>query len=117
PVEISTRIRTIQTLLVDGKRLEPLSYAQAQERWMRPDGDGFPPSGTPRWWYARNQTVSLAPAPDEAAAALTLTVQFSRTAVDLPQLSSTLDIPDTHYNALVAYVRYRAYLVTQETEL
>ena len=36
PVEISKRIRDLQVLLVDGKRLRPLSYQQAQERWMDP---------------------------------------------------------------------------------
>lgn len=116
PVEISKRIRDIQTLLVNGIRLEPVSYVQAQERWMSADGPGFPAPGTPRWWFARNQTVTLVPAP-EVSGEDALTVQFSRQPVDLAAATDTLDIPDTHYEALVAYVRYRAHLVTQETEL
>lgn len=116
PVEISKRIRDIQTLLVGGVRLEPISYVQAQERWMRADGDGFPPAGTPRWWFARNQTVTIVPAP-ELAGEDAMLVQFSRQPVDVPTIIEPLDIPDSHYEALVAYVRYRAYLVTQEAEL
>lgn len=117
PVEISKRIRDIQVLIVDGKRLKPLSYAQAQERWMRSDGDGFPEVATPEWWFARNQTVTLVPAPDVDAAVFEMTVQFSRNAIDLAATGDLLDVPDTRYNAVVAYVRYRAYLTTQETEL
>jgi hypothetical protein len=117
PVEISQRIRDIQTLLVDGRRLEPVSYVQAQDRWMRPGGEGFPVAGTPTHWFARNQSVTLVPAPDADAATGTMTVQFTRTAVDLTAAASPLDVPDTRYNAVVAYVRYRAYLLTQETEL
>lgn len=117
PVEISKRIRDIQVLILDGKRLEPVAYATAQERWMRPDGDGFPPVGTPRYWFARNQAINLVPGPDAAAAALELTVQFTRTAVDLTAPTQLLDVPDTRYNAVVSYVRYRAYLTTQETDL
>lgn len=116
PVEIAKRIRDIQTLLVADVRLEPLSYVQAQERWMRADGPGLPVPGEPRWWFARNQTVTIVPAP-ELSAEDALTVQFSRQPVDLAAVADTLDIPDTHYEALVAYVRYRAYLVTQEAEL
>jgi hypothetical protein len=105
PVEISKRIRDIQTILVDERRLEPISYVQAQQRWMRPGGPALPADGEPKWWFARNQTVSLVPAPDASAL------------VDIATSTETIDIPDTHYNALVAYVRYRAYLVTQEAEL
>lgn len=116
PVEISRRIRDIQTLIVAGRRLEPVAYVQAQQMWMLPGGRGFPVDGEPKWWYARNQTVSLVPAPETSAEDAML-VQFSRQAVDLGAPTDLLDIPDTHYNALVAYVRYRAYLVTQEADL
>jgi hypothetical protein len=119
PVEISKRIRDIQTILVDERRLEPISYVQAQQRWMRPGGPALPADGEPKWWFARNQTVSLVPAPDASALvdAPLMQVQFSRQPVDIATSTETIDIPDTHYNALVAYVRYRAYLVTQEAEL
>lgn len=116
PVEISRRIRDIQTLIVDGRRLSPLSYVQAQQRWMQRDGGAFPAPGDPKWWYARNQTVSVVPAP-EVTAEDGMLVQFTRQPIDLTDILDELDIPDTHYNALTAYVRYRAYLVTQEVEL
>jgi len=61
--------------------------------------------------------VTLVPTPDVDAAAFDMTVQFTRNAIDLTATGDLLDVPDTRYNAVVAYVRYRAYLTTQETEL
>lgn len=116
PVEISQRIRDLQSILVGGKRLRPMTYLQAQAQWMDPGGDGFPEPGDPVWWFQRNQTVTIVPAP-EADVAAGMTVQFARQAIDLPNTASTLDIPDTHFNRLVEYVLQQAYLVTQEVEL
>ncbi len=118
PVEIAQRIRDLETILVNGVLLEPLTYQQAQAKWMRgPEGAQYPESGRPNSWFQRNQTVTIVPAPNAEYAAYEMTVQFARNAVDLTALTDNLDVPDSHYNLLVSYVQMRAYQLTQETEL
>lgn len=113
-VELSKRIRDIQALAVGGTRLRALTFQQAQDAIMAPALDLQ--QDTPEAWYQYNRTVTLVPTPAESVPN-GLTIWFSRMPVDIETSADYLDIPDSHYNALVMYVHGRAYLLTQEQEL
>lgn len=115
-VELAKRIREVQALIYKGTRLQAMTFQQAQEEWMSPNGLTFPTEGEPTRWFQYNRTVTLVPAPP-ADGVGAMEVYFSRQAVDLTTIDAELDIPDSHYNALIMYVHGRAYMLTQEQEL
>lgn len=114
-VELAQRVRDIQVIKWGDKVLKPVTFQQAQTMWMA-DTDGFPAAADPVYWFQYNRTITIVPAPDTALED-GLTIFFARQVVPATLGTDYLDVPDSHYNALIQYVLGRAYQLTQESEM
>lgn len=108
-------VKALKLIQHNGVTLRPVEFQEAQEKFY---GKGVKERnpGIPEYWWRYAGEITLVPTPDETIQD-GLVVYFAREPVKIGSLADPLDIPDSHFNALVNSVLTRAYTMTEEIGL
>lgn len=104
-------IAQVNSLHVDGRRIEPVEFQDAEMSFLMTD-PLHEAVGTPQYWWFWADVISLWPKPDVAG---TITLYYTRNPVLLTGLENDfIDVPDKHYQTVVDYVLWRAYEMDED---
>lgn len=102
-------ILQIESLHVDGQKLQNMPFAQADEDFINKDNAAE--SGTPVLWWEWGGTFTLWPAPSSA---LTIKLFYTKKPARITASTDLLSVPDKYYRQVVDYVLQQAYEMDED---
>lgn len=107
----SLPIMQIETVHYNGVRLNNLDFATAERYILDHDDESKP--GPPELWYTYGNIMYIWPVPAEDVTN-GLTVYYTRSPNTVSAPSDILDVPDSYFEAVIAFVMSKAYQLDEE---
>lgn len=102
----------IESLHYDGRRVEPISFQEAERKIIKKDYS-VQISGIPAFWYEFAGQVSFWPVPSSSITN-GLEIYYVKMPSKITQGSDLLAVPDKFFEAVVAWILAKAYELDEE---
>lgn len=100
-------ILKIQSILINGIPVRPMSYQEGEEYVVKKDPNRVN-TGQPEIWYEWGGDFTVWPIPDSSAVG-GITIKYVKAPTDVTATTDTLSTPDPYYNRLLEFVLQQAY--------
>ena len=106
-------ILSIQSIHYKGRKLQAMSFQEAEEYIMENDPDKET-TGAPMLWYEWAGSINLFPVPQDTVLA-GLKIYYVKMPDEITS-ADTLQVPDLYYENIVQFVLSKAYELDEDTE-